>query len=267
MSLRGGYHIIDLKNKPFSSTDETEYIYKDMYKNLLNSNAKFIMLSGLNYDGVAYADREAVFYEIGNGFQAQLKRVWNTVNRTYTDYFINILDDDSVSVTQDTIVYREQYLQSIEQPYSQDNAPTAQAVVTYISDQNIPFSTNLSLSPAETGIAVGGYITFSANSNDSTRRFNGVVKGYCSVNESGSYSLVSQAFDIPELYHKIFADDNTFTVWGVMFETPLTAHPTDVTMVPTSVKLEFTFSNNGTKLNVSVTDIPYSYDTDFKIIF
>ena len=42
MSLRGGYHIIDLKNKPFSSTDETEYIYKDMYKNLLNSNAKFI---------------------------------------------------------------------------------------------------------------------------------------------------------------------------------------------------------------------------------
>ena len=267
MSLRGGYHIIDLKNKPFSSTDETEYTYKDMYKNLLNSNAKFIMLSGLNYDGVAYADREAVFYEIGNGFQAQLKRVWNTVNRTYTDYFINILDDDSVVVTKDTIVYREQYLQTIEQPYSQDNAPTAQAVVSYISDQKIPFSADLSLSPADSGKAVGGTISFSANTNVSSPKFNGVVNGFCSANESGSYSLVSQAFDVPDLYHEFFSSDSTFTVWGVMFDTPLITHPTDVTMVTTSVKLNFTFSNNGTKLNVSVTDIPYSYDTDFKIIF
>ena len=63
MSMRGGYQIIDLDNFKFSSSDENSNIYRNMYYNLLNSNAKLILLSGLYMDNSQYSDMDVIFYE------------------------------------------------------------------------------------------------------------------------------------------------------------------------------------------------------------
>lgn len=109
MSLRGGYQIINLDNREFSTEQGNVEKYEDVYKNLLNSHAKFIVLSGLNMDGIKWGDREAIFYEQQNGdgvyFQAELRRIWNTANKTCTTKYINIFPDDTVKMTVDSFIY------------------------------------------------------------------------------------------------------------------------------------------------------------------
>lgn len=109
MSLRGGYQIINLDNREFSTEQGNVEKYEDIYKNLLNSHAKFIVLSGLNMDGIKWGDREAIFYELQNGdgmyFQAELRRIWNTANKTCTTKYINIYPNDTVKMTVDTFIY------------------------------------------------------------------------------------------------------------------------------------------------------------------
>ncbi|MBO5424431.1 MAG: hypothetical protein J6A25_02860 [Lachnospiraceae bacterium] len=109
MSLRGGYQIINLDNREFSTSLGNTEKYEDIYKNLLNSHAKFIVLSGLNMDGIKWGDREAIFYEQQNGdgiyFQAELRRIWNTSDKTCTTKYINIYSDDTVKMTVDTFIY------------------------------------------------------------------------------------------------------------------------------------------------------------------
>lgn len=121
MSMRGGYQIINLDNVPFKSDDMNTFIYREMYYNLLNSNSKLIILSGLNMDGVKYADNDVVFYEVEGEsdypiFQAVLRLTWNQAEHTCTTRYVNIQSaeeepyswkDAKVWISADTVIYED----------------------------------------------------------------------------------------------------------------------------------------------------------------
>ena len=121
MSMRGGYQIINLDNIPFKSDDMNTFTYREMYYNLLNSNSKLIILSGLNMDGVKYADNDVVFYEIDGEsdypiFQAVLRLTWNQAEHTCTTRYVNIQSaeeepyswkDAKVWLSASTIIYED----------------------------------------------------------------------------------------------------------------------------------------------------------------
>ena len=122
MSMRGGYQIIDLDNFKFSSSDENHNIYRNMYYNLLNSNAKLIMLSGLYMDNSQYSDMDVIFYETDMEdtyptFQAVLRITWNTTAHTCTTRYVNIASnntgeknswkDAKVWLSANTIIYED----------------------------------------------------------------------------------------------------------------------------------------------------------------
>ena len=122
MSMRGGYQIIDLDNFKFSSSDENSNIYRNMYYNLLNSNAKLILLSGLYMDNSQYSDMDVIFYETDMEdeyptFQAVLRITWNTTAHTCTTRYVNIASnntgeknswkDAKVWLSANTIIYED----------------------------------------------------------------------------------------------------------------------------------------------------------------
>lgn len=122
MSMRGGYQIIDLDNFKFSSSDENYNIYRNMYYNLLNSNAKLILLSGLYMDNSQYSDMDVIFYETDMEdsyptFQAVLRITWNTTAHTCTTRYVNIASNDNgeknswkdakVWLSSNTIIYED----------------------------------------------------------------------------------------------------------------------------------------------------------------
>lgn len=110
MSMRGGYQIIDLKNVPLYSgfvKDNVEnHIYvKGIYYNLYHSNAKMILLSGLNVDNKPHRDYEIIPYEEDNEFKAILKKVWNTDKHLVYTYFLHIAENDDVYITYEELDY------------------------------------------------------------------------------------------------------------------------------------------------------------------
>ena len=110
MSLKGGYQIINLKNREFSTTRNNMEYYKDIFFNLLNSHAKMIIVSGLNMDGVKYNDYETIFYEVEQPddnpyFQCIARRIWNTKDYKCITKYINIYYDDRVMCTQEEFTY------------------------------------------------------------------------------------------------------------------------------------------------------------------
>lgn len=110
MSLKGGYQIIDLKFKPFDSREGTSHTFPELFDDLKNSNAKMIIISGLNMDGVKYNDYDVIFYEVEENnepmyYQAVLRRIWTPIDYTCTTKYISIYNDDKVKITQDTFIY------------------------------------------------------------------------------------------------------------------------------------------------------------------
>lgn len=110
MSLKGGYQIIDLKFKPFDSREGTSHTFPELFNDLKNSNAKMIIISGLNMDGVKYNDYDVIFYEVEENtepmyYQAVLRRIWTPIDYTCTTKYISIYNDDKVKITQDTFIY------------------------------------------------------------------------------------------------------------------------------------------------------------------
>lgn len=110
MSMRGGYQIIDLKNVPLYSgflrdNGENHIHVKGIYYNLYHSNAKMILLSGLNMDNKPHRDYEIIPYEEGNEFKAILKKVWNTDKHMVYTYFLHIAEDDDVYITYEELDY------------------------------------------------------------------------------------------------------------------------------------------------------------------
>ena len=110
MSLKGGYQIINLKNKEFNSSISNSEYYKDIYFNMVNSHAKMIIVSGLNMDGVKYNDYETIFYEVEQPddnpyFQCIARRIWNTKDYKCITKYINIYSDDRVTCTQEEFIY------------------------------------------------------------------------------------------------------------------------------------------------------------------
>ena len=116
MSMRGGYQIIDLRNKPLYSGNDGEHgenhiTIPRIYYNLFNSNARMILLSGLSLDGKGYRDYEIIPYENEidgkDGFQAILRKNWNTNKKIVTTYYLNIANDDDVFVTFSELKYED----------------------------------------------------------------------------------------------------------------------------------------------------------------
>lgn len=110
MSMRGGYQIIDLRNVPLYSGFLSEYgenhiHVKGIYYNLYHSNAKMILLSGLNMDNKPHRDYEIIPYEEDNEFKAILKKVWNTDKHMVYTYFLHIAEDDDVYITYEELDY------------------------------------------------------------------------------------------------------------------------------------------------------------------
>lgn len=110
MSMRGGYQIIDLKNVPLYSgflkdNVENHIHVKGIYYNLYHSNAKMILLSGLNMDNKPHRDYEIIPYEEDNEFKAILKKVWNTDKHLVYTYFLHIAEDDDVYITYEELDY------------------------------------------------------------------------------------------------------------------------------------------------------------------
>lgn len=110
MSMRGGYQIINLKNVPLYSgflqdNGENHIHVKGIYYNLYHSNAKMILLSGLNMDNKPHRDYEIIPYEEDNEFKAILKKVWNTDKHMVYTYFLHIAEDDDVYVTYEELDY------------------------------------------------------------------------------------------------------------------------------------------------------------------
>lgn len=110
MSMRGGYQIIDLKNVPLYSgflkdNVENHIHVKGIYYNLYHSNAKMILLSGLNMDNKPHRDYEIIPYEEDNEFKAILKKVWNTDKHLVYTYFLHIAEYDDVYITYEELDY------------------------------------------------------------------------------------------------------------------------------------------------------------------
>lgn len=108
--MRGGYQIIDLKDAPLYSGfledyGENHITVKGIYYNLYHSNAKMILLSGLNMDNKPHRDYEIIPYEENNEFKAILKKVWNTEKHIVYTYFLHIADDDDVYITYEELDY------------------------------------------------------------------------------------------------------------------------------------------------------------------
>lgn len=109
MPLIGGYHIVDLKFLPLEITDpvltngtdssktkDTGIYIEEIYFNLVNSHAKRVVLSGLNFNGVKYKDYEVLFYDVEGGAECILRNVWNTDKKFYITYYLLIKNDDSL---------------------------------------------------------------------------------------------------------------------------------------------------------------------------
>lgn len=109
MSLKGGYQIIDLKNKPFYTARGNTNYYKNIYHDITNSHAKMIIISGLYMDDVKYNDYEVIFYEVREGddvlYQCILRRIWETLNYKCFTKFCTIYPDDTVKCTVDEFTY------------------------------------------------------------------------------------------------------------------------------------------------------------------
>lgn len=131
MSMRGGYQIIDLKNVPLYSgflqdNVENHIHVKGIYYNLYHSNAKMILLSGLNMDNKPHRDYEIIPYEEDNEFKAILKKVWNTDKHMVYTYFLHIANDDDVYIT-----YEELDYDRVDTEFSEDsNVAIANSTVT-----------------------------------------------------------------------------------------------------------------------------------------
>lgn len=122
MSLIGGYHIVNLKNIPLTIdvgtltngkdknivTNELVYI-EDAYYNLINCNAKMVILSGLNLNGVCYRDYEVLFYDNTikekTSRQCILRRMWNTNKKFYITYYLDITEDNGIILSADCTCY------------------------------------------------------------------------------------------------------------------------------------------------------------------
>lgn len=131
MSMRGGYQIIDLKNVPLYSgflqdNVENHIHVKGIYYNLYHSNAKMILLSGLNMDNKPHRDYEIIPYEEDNEFKAILKKVWNTDKHMVYTYFLHIANDDDVYIT-----YEELDYDRVDTEFNEDsNVAIANSTVT-----------------------------------------------------------------------------------------------------------------------------------------
>ena len=91
MSRKGGYKIIDLKNKPLQKN--VGMVYDGIYEKIKNTT-KQIVISGLNLDGKEYHDFSINFYLDGTKYTSQEFRL-----DTQGDVVLEIENTDVVTIS------------------------------------------------------------------------------------------------------------------------------------------------------------------------
>lgn len=204
MSLKGGYQIIDLKFKPFDSREGTSHTFPELFNDLKNSNAKMIIISGLNMDGVKYNDYDVIFYEVEENnepmyYQAVLRRIWTPIDYTCTTKYVSIYNDDTVKITQDTFIY--EILPDDEMSATSENALQNKVITQAFTEDRTRLSLLEELQP--TYLTLDGSRPMSGNLNMNSHTITGAVapsnntdvanKKY--VDDTVSYSIFQSSLD------------------------------------------------------------------------
>lgn len=176
MSLKGGYQIIDLKFKPFDSREGTSHTFPELFDDLKNSNAKMIIISGLNMDGVKYNDYDVIFYEVEENnepmyYEAVLRRIWTPIDYTCTTKYISIYNDDNVKITQDTFIY--EILPDDEMSATSENALQNKVITQAFKEDRTRLTALETLQP--TYLKLDGSRTMTGNLNMGSHGINGVT--------------------------------------------------------------------------------------------
>lgn len=87
---RGGYHILDLHNTPFTKTNATKVSIPGSYESIEGAHYKPILMTGYQYDGIEYGD-VFVMPQLGSDNSYTIVGVHNSKN-------VIIYDDDTVSI-------------------------------------------------------------------------------------------------------------------------------------------------------------------------
>ena len=88
MSRKGGYKIIDLKNKELQIG--VGMVYDGIY-DAIESTTKQILISGLNIDGLEVNDLPVIFTSVESSYQA-------IIPLSTGDKYINVNDNDVVII-------------------------------------------------------------------------------------------------------------------------------------------------------------------------
>ena len=176
MSLKGGYQIIDLKFKPFDSREGTSHTFPELFNDLKNSNAKMIIISGLNMDGVKYNDYDVIFYEVEENsepmyYQAVLRRIWTPIDYTCTTKYISVYNDDKVKITQDTFIY--EILPDDVMSETSENALQNKVITQAFKEDRTRLTALETLQP--TYLKLDGSRTMTGNLNMGSHNINGVT--------------------------------------------------------------------------------------------
>lgn len=94
---RGGYQVVDLKNTDF--TPETAVKISNVY-NLVNSNSKAVLLSGIVINGETYNDLFISLYKVDYKYTAKVY-----------DYYIVIDDENNVTFTSNELTTTNNYIE------------------------------------------------------------------------------------------------------------------------------------------------------------
>lgn len=94
---RGGYQVVDLKNTDF--TPETPTKISNIY-NLVNSNSKAVMLSGIVINGETYNDLFISLYKVDYKYTAKVY-----------DYYIVIDEENNVTFTSNEVTTTNNYIE------------------------------------------------------------------------------------------------------------------------------------------------------------
>ena len=100
MSIKGGYKIIDFKNKAI--TTGVGVAIKGIYESIETNYGKMTIASGLNIDGIEYPDTPILFNGGETNAAGVLKTAW-TDGATAVATIITVADNDTVTVSTATI--------------------------------------------------------------------------------------------------------------------------------------------------------------------
>lgn len=234
MSMRGGYQIIDLKNVPLYSgflqdNVENHIHVKGIYYNLYHSNAKMILLSGLNMDNKPHRDYEIIPYEEDNEFKAILKKVWNTDKHMVYTYFLHIAEDDDVYIT-----YEELDYDRVDKEFNEDS-DVAIANSTVTKKVNALDAEDLTFVKLDGSRTITGDLDFNSNDIKNVGLYNASLSNTLNANTKKIKNLgwpTSELDCVPKRYVDAFKNGYNSIISTTANSTEDEMNVLDLTVMP-----------------------------------